>query len=123
MLPLGTRDEAYSLAVPADSSAAVTGADSTLGLLCGLTLSQLWYTASGTVNTSGAPVAISYSPAYPYRGFMLDMPGFLSRSFPGFTDVAQRGTSSASAVYTQKTSGTSYLTLALCVLPSPTISY
>ncbi|KAH8986692.1 hypothetical protein EDB92DRAFT_1948974 [Lactarius akahatsu] len=53
--------------------------NSTLGLFCGLTFSQLWYTASGTVNIPGAPVAISYSPADPYCRFMLDMPGLLSR--------------------------------------------
>ncbi|KAI9451110.1 N-acetylhexosaminidase [Lactarius psammicola] len=72
-LPLGSRDEAYSLVVPADGSAAVLSANSTLGLFRGLTtFGQLWYTASGTVYTLGAPVAIQDSPAYPYRGFMLD---------------------------------------------------
>ncbi|KAH9035873.1 N-acetylhexosaminidase [Lactarius pseudohatsudake] len=72
-LPLGHRDEAYSLIVPADGSAAVLSANSTLGLFRGLTtFAQLWYTASGTVYTLGAPVAIQDSPAYPYRGFMLD---------------------------------------------------
>ncbi|KAH9073564.1 N-acetylhexosaminidase [Lactarius deliciosus] len=72
-LPLGDRDEAYSLVVPADGSAAVLSANSTLGLFRGLTtFAQLWYTASGTVYTLGAPVAIQDSPAYPYRGFMLD---------------------------------------------------
>ncbi|KAI9442927.1 N-acetylhexosaminidase [Lactarius indigo] len=72
-LPLGTRDEAYSLIVPADGNAAVLSANSTLGLFRGLTtFAQLWYTASGTVYTLGAPVAIQDSPAYPYRGFMLD---------------------------------------------------
>ncbi|KAH9055259.1 N-acetylhexosaminidase [Lactarius vividus] len=72
-LPLGTRDEAYSLVVPADGSAAMISANSTLGLFRGLmTFAQLWYTASGTVYTLSAPVTIQDSPAYPYRGFMLD---------------------------------------------------
>ena len=64
-LPLGSRDEAYSLVVPADGSAAVLSANSTLGLFRGLTtFGQLWYTASGTVYTLGTPVAIQDSPAY-----------------------------------------------------------
>ncbi|KAF8262397.1 N-acetylhexosaminidase [Lactarius quietus] len=72
-LPIGSRDEGYSLVVPADGSGAVLSANSTLGLFRGLTtFSQLWYTANGTVYTLGVPVAIDDSPAYPYRGFMLD---------------------------------------------------
>ncbi|KAH9044042.1 N-acetylhexosaminidase [Lactarius deliciosus] len=72
-LPLGSRVEAYSLVVPADGSAAVLSANSTLGLLRGLTtFAQLWYTANGTVYTLSAPVNIQDSPAYPYRGFLLD---------------------------------------------------
>ena len=92
-LPLGTRDEAYSLVVPANGSEAVLSANSTLGLFRGLTtFGQLWYTASGTIYTLGAPVEIQDSPAYvrvysffflaclmvlcwcaqPYRGFLLD---------------------------------------------------
>lgn len=64
-LPLGSRDEAYSLVVPADGSDAVLSANSSLGLFRGLTtFAQLWYTASGTVYTLGAPVAIQDSPAY-----------------------------------------------------------
>jgi hexosaminidase len=95
-LPLGSRDEAYSLVVPADGSGAVLSANSTLGLFRGLTtFGQLWYMAGGTVYTLSAPVVIHDSPAYvspfapglsfsafswtadsscaqPYRGFMLD---------------------------------------------------
>ncbi|KAH9073567.1 N-acetylhexosaminidase [Lactarius deliciosus] len=72
-LPLGSRVEAYSLVVPADGSAAVLSANSTLGLFRGLTtFAQLWYTANGTVYTLSAPVNIQDSPAYPYRGFLLD---------------------------------------------------
>jgi hexosaminidase len=64
-LPLGSRDEAYSLVVPADGSGAVLSANSTLGLFRGLTtFGQLWYTASGTVYILGVPVAIQDSPAY-----------------------------------------------------------
>ena len=64
-LPLGSRDEAYSLVVPADGSPALLSANSTLGLFRGLTtFSQLWYTANGTVYTLGVPVAIQDSPAY-----------------------------------------------------------
>jgi len=72
-LPLGSRDEAYSLVVPADGSEAVLSANSTLGLFRGLTtFGQLWYTASGTVYTLGVPLEIQDSPAYPYRGLLLD---------------------------------------------------
>ncbi|KAH8992276.1 beta-hexosaminidase [Lactarius hatsudake] len=120
-LPLGSRDEAYSFAVPADGSAAVLSANSTLGLFRGLTtFAQLWYTASGIVYTLGTPVAIKDSPAYPYRGFMLDTArnyfpvSDIKRTLdalswvhvpraslvvPGFTDVSQNGAYSASAVY------------------------
>ena len=64
-LPLGSRDEAYSLIVPADGTGAVLSANSTLGLFRGLTtFSQLWYTTNGTVYTLSAPVAIQDSPAY-----------------------------------------------------------
>ena len=64
-LPLGSRDEAYSLVVPSDGSGAVLSANSTLGLFRGLTtFGQLWYTANGTVYTLDAPVIIQDSPAY-----------------------------------------------------------
>jgi hexosaminidase len=64
-LPLGSRNEAYSLVVPADGSAAVLSANTTLGLFRGLTtFGQLWYTVSGTVYTLSAPIYIQDSPAY-----------------------------------------------------------
>jgi hexosaminidase len=64
-LPLGSRDEAYSLIVPADGSGAVLSANSTLGLFRGLTtFSQLWYTTNRTVYTLSVPLAIQDSPAY-----------------------------------------------------------
>ena len=65
ILPLGSRDEAYSLVVPDDGSEAVLSAKSTLGLFRGLTtFGQMWYTASGTIYTLGAPVSIQDWPAY-----------------------------------------------------------
>ncbi|KAI0261973.1 N-acetylhexosaminidase [Gloeopeniophorella convolvens] len=71
--PLGQRDEAYALSVPADGGAAVLRANSTLGLFRGLnTFAQLWYTSGAAVYTLGAPVQIEDAPAYPYRGFLLD---------------------------------------------------
>ena len=92
VLPIGSRSESYSLTVPADGSSATLTANSTLGLLRGLTtFTQLWYYVDDTVYTYEAPISIpSDYPAYvssfaeqlqtmslvsyrkPYRGFMLD---------------------------------------------------
>lgn len=91
ILDLSERSEAYSLTVPSDGSEAKLTAESTLGLLRGFylhifiafsnslyqsgltTFSQLWYQLQNTIYTMQAPVAITNdSPAYPYRGFMLD---------------------------------------------------
>lgn len=59
------RDEAYHLVVPADGSGASITANSTLGLLRGLTtFSQLWYEHSNTIYTVSAPVTIQDKPAY-----------------------------------------------------------
>ncbi|KIM43091.1 glycoside hydrolase family 20 protein [Hebeloma cylindrosporum] len=73
---IGLRTESYSLIVPnSNSGVATILSNSTLGLFRGLTtFEQLWYDdASGTTYTYQAPVTISNdSPAYPYRGFMLD---------------------------------------------------
>jgi len=70
---IGTKKEAYTLDVPADGSQAVLKAESTLGLLHGLqTFSQMWYLSGRTTYTIMAPLKINDSPAYPYRGFMLD---------------------------------------------------
>ncbi|KAH9960973.1 glycoside hydrolase superfamily [Lactifluus volemus] len=124
-MPIGTRDEGYSLVVPTDRSHAVLKANSTIGCL------ELWLTVQGTIYTIGAPVEIQDSPAYPYRGFMLDTArNFFpvsdiertldamswvhintfhwhvvdSQSFPlvvpGFTDIAEKAAYSADAVYT-----------------------
>ncbi|KZV67223.1 glycoside hydrolase family 20 protein [Peniophora sp. CONT] len=75
--PLHERAEAYHLVVPGDGSGATLTANSSLGLLRGLTtFEQLWYYGgSGNPNTTytlSAPIEIMDSPAYPYRGLMLD---------------------------------------------------
>lgn len=63
--PLESRIEAYTLTVPADGSDAVLQANSTLGLLRGLTtFGQLWYDLSGSTYTLQAPFNIVDSPAY-----------------------------------------------------------
>lgn len=75
--PLGHRDEAYSLSVPADGGQALLRANSTLGLFRGLnTFSQLWYTVNGMVYMLGVPLAIQDSPAYVCAWFVrLCVPG------------------------------------------------
>ncbi|PPQ63592.1 hypothetical protein CVT24_004452 [Panaeolus cyanescens] len=71
--PLENRVEGYTLTIPADGSDAVLRANSTLGLFRGLTtFSQIWYELDGNTYTLQAPFNIADSPAYPYRGFMLD---------------------------------------------------
>jgi hypothetical protein len=64
--PIDDRKEGYSLTVPADGTAALLSANSTLGLFRGLTtFSQLWYDLANTTYTNVAPVTISNdSPAY-----------------------------------------------------------
>ena len=66
VLPLENRSESYSLTVPADGSGATLTANSTLGLLRGLTtFTQLWYYVAGTVYTYEAPIDIPIDyPAY-----------------------------------------------------------
>ncbi|KAF7316026.1 Beta-hexosaminidase [Mycena indigotica] len=82
--PIGTRDEGYTLSVPADGSPAVLKANSTLGLFRGLqTFGQIWFDFSGTTYTLEAPIQISDKPAYPYRGFMLDT----ARNFYPVADI------------------------------------
>ncbi|KAF8901265.1 N-acetylhexosaminidase [Mucidula mucida] len=71
--PLESRVENYTLSIPSDGSAATLTAQTTLGLLRGLTtFSQVWYATAGSIYTVEAPFDIEDSPAYPYRGFMLD---------------------------------------------------
>ena len=64
--PLGTRSEEYVLHVPADGSPATLAANSTLGLLRGLTtFEQLWYDLDGAATyTLEAPISITDAPAY-----------------------------------------------------------
>ena len=62
---LESRDEAYSLSVPADGSAATLQANSTLGLYRGLTtFGQLWYEYNGVTYSLEAPIQIDDAPAY-----------------------------------------------------------
>jgi hexosaminidase len=62
---LENRDEAYTLTVPSDGSAAMLTANSTLGLYRGLTtFAQLWYFHDGTSYTLKTPIHISDFPAY-----------------------------------------------------------
>ncbi|KAG1802560.1 glycoside hydrolase family 20 protein [Suillus subaureus] len=71
--PLGTRSEEYALTIPADGSAATLTANSTLGLYRGLTtFNQLFYYYGGVIYTLIAPIAITDTPAYPFRGLTLD---------------------------------------------------
>ncbi|KAF8606798.1 glycoside hydrolase family 20 protein [Ceratobasidium sp. AG-I] len=70
---VGTRDEGYSLVVPADGSAATITANSTLGLFRGLTtFTQMWYSYDSYTYTVEAPFTITDKPAYAYRGLHLD---------------------------------------------------
>ena len=63
--PLEQRDEAYTLTVPSNGSAALITANSTLGLLRGLTtFEQLWYEYDGTIYAVNTPLSIQDSPAY-----------------------------------------------------------
>ncbi|EJC98421.1 beta-hexosaminidase [Fomitiporia mediterranea MF3/22] len=67
------RDESYILSIPSEGGQATLTANTTLGLFRGLTtFSQLWYTVDNTTFAIGAPWEIYDSPAFPYRGFMLD---------------------------------------------------
>jgi hexosaminidase len=62
---IGTKNEAYTLEIPADGSDAVLKAETTLGLSHGLnTFSQLWYVNGRTTYTVTAPLKISDAPAY-----------------------------------------------------------
>ncbi|KAF9478204.1 N-acetylhexosaminidase [Pholiota conissans] len=82
--PIESRAEGYTLIIPADGSAATLKANSTLGLFRGLTtFSQLWYELNNDAYTLQAPFTIVDSPAYPYRGFMLDT----ARNFFPIADI------------------------------------
>ncbi|KAF8587677.1 glycoside hydrolase family 20 protein [Ramaria rubella] len=85
ILDLDQRSEGYTLVVPSDGSTAELTAESTLGLLRGLTtFGQLWYELESTTYTVQTPLNITNdSPAYPYRGFMLDT----ARNFFPVSDI------------------------------------
>lgn len=65
MKDLTTRDESYTLTVPSTGDAATLSANTTLGLLRGLTtFSQLWYYWDGAYYTLSAPIHIADAPAF-----------------------------------------------------------
>jgi hexosaminidase len=70
---IGTREEAYSLVIPTDGKPAELRSNSSLGLFRGLTtFEQIWFDRQGERYTLEAPFDIEDSPAFPYRGLMLD---------------------------------------------------
>ncbi|KAI5118087.1 hypothetical protein M0805_007737 [Coniferiporia weirii] len=78
------RDEGYLLTVPAHGTQATLSANTTLGLFRGLTtFTQLWYEYDGDTYTLDTPIEIEDSPAFPYRGFMLDT----ARNFFSVSDI------------------------------------
>ncbi|KAF8827998.1 hypothetical protein HHX47_DHR4000559 [Lentinula edodes] len=103
VVALDARDEGYSLSVPLDGSAGVVSANTTLGLLRGLsTFEQLWYTYDGTIYTNYAPLTIvNDSPAYinTFHWHITD-----SQSWPiqvvQFPELAQAGAYSTNQSYT-----------------------
>lgn len=65
VLPFESRREGYTLVIPADGSDATLKANSTLGLLRGLTtFGQIWYQLDDNQFTLEAPFNIVDSPAY-----------------------------------------------------------
>ncbi|CCM03742.1 uncharacterized protein FIBRA_05888 [Fibroporia radiculosa] len=71
--PVGERDEAYTLSIPSNGSPATITAGSTLGLFRGLTtFTQAWYQYESTIYTLTAPIDIKDTPAFPYRGLLID---------------------------------------------------
>ncbi|KII91043.1 glycoside hydrolase family 20 protein [Plicaturopsis crispa FD-325 SS-3] len=81
---LTDRSESYILTVRDEGGPAFLTANSTLGLFRGLaTFTQLWYHAAGEIYTLSAPIYIHDMPAYPYRGFMLD----IARNFIPVHDI------------------------------------
>jgi hexosaminidase len=64
-LPVEQRDESYQLRIPNDGSDAVLAANTTLGLLRGLTtFSQIWYQYDQWTYTVEAPFDITDEPYY-----------------------------------------------------------
>ncbi|KAI0364269.1 N-acetylhexosaminidase [Pilatotrama ljubarskyi] len=78
------KSESYVLAVTGNPPSATLSANSTLGLLRGLTtFEQLWYDSEGTKYLLNAPVMVEDAPAFPYRGFSFDT----SRNFYPVADI------------------------------------
>ncbi|THH09831.1 hypothetical protein EW145_g1735 [Phellinidium pouzarii] len=76
--------EAYALSVPADGGDASLTANSTLGLLRGLTtFEQLWYTYDNKIYAMEMPLETIDAPAYAYRGFGFDT----ARNFFPVSDI------------------------------------
>ncbi|KAI8969460.1 N-acetylhexosaminidase [Trametes punicea] len=81
---IDSKSESYQLLVPTDHADATLVANSTLGLLRGLTtFEQLWYDYKGTKYMLEGPLQVVDEPAFPYRGFSLDT----SRNFYTVTDI------------------------------------
>ncbi|KAH9848284.1 N-acetylhexosaminidase [Lenzites betulinus] len=81
---LDEKDESYELRIPDSQSQAALVANTSLGLLRGLTtFEQLWYDANGTKYMLNGPLSITDKPAFPYRGFSFDT----SRNFYPVSDV------------------------------------
>lgn len=71
-LPVEERDESYVLDVPSDGSDAMLVANTTLGLLRGLTtFSQIWYYHEGQAYTVEAPFRIVDEPYYVRGGIAI----------------------------------------------------
>lgn len=71
--PIGERDESYTLVIPDTGAPGTLAANTTLGLLRGLsTFQQLWFAHGKDTYMVNAPLRVSDYPAFPYRGFMLD---------------------------------------------------
>ncbi|PSS34074.1 hypothetical protein PHLCEN_2v1868 [Hermanssonia centrifuga] len=102
ILQIGSRREEYSLHIPSDGSSATLTANSTLGLLRGLTtFEQLWYDFNGQATyTLEAPISISDSPAFinQLHWHISDSQSF-PLQVPGFTEVSAKGAYSSSMVY------------------------
>ncbi|KAI0739272.1 N-acetylhexosaminidase [Daedaleopsis nitida] len=82
--PIDAKSESYSLSILQNRTTAELAANSTLGLLRGLTtFEQLWYDYDGTKYTLEGDVEIVDQPAFPYRGFSFDT----SRNFYPVADI------------------------------------
>ncbi|KAI0265648.1 N-acetylhexosaminidase [Gloeopeniophorella convolvens] len=98
---LTSRDEAYELNIPSNGQAATLTANSTLGLLRGLTtFQQMWYWDDGTIYTLNTPVNVQDSPAFlnTLHWHVSDSQSF-PLQVPGFMELSQKGAYSSSSVY------------------------